>query len=76
MNGSVLVSYAEVRDVFIDNTKCGFTNEPFDVQTGTHDIDLGDPVDYAPPTKQIKVKSTHTPLAPLVVKFTPKDEVL
>jgi len=70
MLGSVLVQFKESRDVFIDNTRCGVTNEPFDVQTGTHDIDLGTPADYTPPTRKIKVKGTHTPLAQLVVTFT------
>jgi hypothetical protein len=70
MVGSVLVPFPEARDVFIDNGKCGVTNIPFDVEVGTHDIDLGLPADYNPPTRQIRVKSTNTPLAPLIVKFT------
>ena len=76
MIGSILVEYSEQRDVFVDNTKCGTTNEPFDVQTGTHDIDLGQPVDYSPTTKKIKVKTSNTSLNPLIVRFTHEGDVL
>ncbi len=76
MPGSVLVQYSTQRDVYVDGTQCGFTNEPFDVETGTHDIDLGDPVDYFPSTKKVRVRSTHTPLNPLLVVFTPEGEEL
>jgi hypothetical protein len=72
--GSVLVQYIENRDVFSDTAKIGFTNLPFDVDTGTHDIDLGQPPDYSPATQKIKVKASHTPLAPLIVKFVPKED--
>ena len=58
--GSVLVPYGETRDVFVDNQKCGTTNLPFDIEIGTHDVDLGDPQDYAPPSRQVLAK--HTPL--------------
>jgi hypothetical protein len=76
MPGSILVEYREARDVFIDTTKCGITNQPFDVDTGTHDIDLGLPLDYVPRTKKIKVKASNTPLNPLIVKFTLEGEEL
>ena len=70
MAGSVLVPFAEERDVFINTQKCGTTNVPFDVEVGTHDIDLGEPVNYDPPTQRIRVRSSNTPLDPLVVNFT------
>jgi hypothetical protein len=62
--GSVLVPSDKECDVFIDNGLAGTTNVPFDVEVGTHDIDLG-----APPTQRITVLPTHTPLNPLVVHF-------
>jgi hypothetical protein len=70
MSGSVLVPFEEDRDVFIDNTRCGTTNLPFEVEVGTHDIDLGAPADYDPPTQKIQVKSQNSSLNPLVVHFT------
>jgi hypothetical protein len=70
MSGSVYVPFEEDRDVFIDNTKCGRTNIPFEVEVGTHDIDLGSPLDYDPPTQSIQVKALNSPTNPLVVHFT------
>lgn len=70
MPGSVYVPFDEARDVFVDNTKCGTTNVPFDVEVGTHDIDLGDPKNYTPPSRHVQVLAKHTPLNPLVVSFT------
>ena len=64
MPGSVLVPFGEKLDVFIDSQVCGTTNVPFDVEIGTHDIDLG-----RPPSKRIRVRSSHTPLNPLIVEF-------
>lgn len=69
MSGSVLVPFEEDRDVFIDNTKCGRTNIPFEVEVGTHEVDLGSPLDYDPPTVMIQVKAQHSALNPLVVHF-------
>lgn len=76
MLGTVLVEYSDERDVFIDNTRSGVTNEPFDVESGTHDINLGEPVNYFPSTKKIRVRTSHTPLNPLIVRFTPEGEEL
>jgi hypothetical protein len=70
MSGSVLVPFGEDRDVYIDNTKCGRTNIPFEVEVGTHDIDLGSPLDYEPSTQTIQVKAQNSALNPLVVHFT------
>jgi hypothetical protein len=64
MPGSVLVPSIQQCDVFIDQKQCGTTNVPFDVEIGTHDIDLG-----APPSQRITVLPSHTPLNPLVVEF-------
>lgn len=64
MPGSVLVPFPDRLDVYIDNQKCGTTNTPFDVEVGTHDIDLG-----GPPSQRIVVLSSHTPLNPLIVYF-------
>lgn len=70
MSGSVLVPFEVDRPVYVDNTKCGTTNVPFEVEVGTHDVDLGNPVNYDPPSQRIKVKSLNSSLNPLVVHFT------
>ena len=70
MSGSVLVPFSEDRDVFIDTQRCGRTNIPFEVQVGTHDIDLGEPLNYSPATQKIQVKAQSSSLNPLVVEFT------
>lgn len=76
MIGSILVQYKEDRDVFVDTIRIGTTNLPLEVQTGTHDIDLGAPVSYYPKTQKVKVVSKNTPLQPLVVVFTHEAELL
>jgi len=73
MTGSVYVPFAEDRNVFIDTKKCGTTNVPFQVEVGTHNIDLGWPQDYTPSTQEIVVLPSHTPLAPLEVNFESKN---
>jgi hypothetical protein len=70
MPGSVFVPFVETRDVFVDNQKSGTTNLPFDVEVGTHDIDLGLPRDYTPASRHVQVLAKHTPLNPLEVAFT------
>ena len=72
MPGSVLVPYDDTRDVFVDNKLFGSTNLPFDVEVGTHDIDLGNPHDYTPSSRHVQVLAQHTTLKPLVVNFTRK----
>lgn len=74
MPGSVLVPFPEDRDVFVDDKLCGRTNAPFDVEVGTHQVDLGEPIDYDPVTKTATVKSSHTPLKPLRLQFTKEED--
>lgn len=69
MTGSVRVDFDEDRDVFIDNTRCGRTNVPFEVEVGTHDVDLGNPVNYTPLMQTIQVKAQNSSLNPLVITF-------
>jgi hypothetical protein len=71
--GSVLVSFPDARDVFVDNTKCGTTNDPFDVENGTHDFDLGTPHDYVPDSLSAQVADTN-PLNPLKLVFVRKPQ--
>lgn len=79
MEETVLVKYVtdgEVpipipRNVIVDGTKNGTTNQPMAVQTGTHTFDLGLPKDYTPSSITKQVSGT-APLQPLVLTFKPK----
>jgi hypothetical protein len=48
----------------------GFTNEPFQVETGTHVFRLDSPQDYTPKEQELLVKNT-LPSDPLVIVFEP-----
>jgi hypothetical protein len=70
MEETVLVLYPGVREVFVDGTQNGTTNQPMAVETGTHTFDLGKPVDYAPPNITEQVSGT-VPLDPRILRFDP-----
>ena len=79
MEETVLVKYTTAddppvpltRDVFVDGTRNGTTNNLMAVQTGTHTFDLGQPKGYTPDSITKQVTGT-TPLAPFVIVFKPK----
>jgi hypothetical protein len=60
----------QTRRVFIDNQKQGMTGVRQGVPEGMHIFDLGDPVDYQPPSQEIEVTGTSAS-DPMVVKFAP-----
>jgi hypothetical protein len=68
---SVFVEYTADRDVFVDGTMCGKTNQLMTVETGNHTFDLGKPATYAPKSVTKLVYGT-SPLAPLVITFEPE----
>jgi hypothetical protein len=67
----VLVSYARVRDVFIDGRRSGMTNELLTVAEGEQEFSLGEPVDYKPRRCVVSVTGT-TPNSPERIDFEPK----
>lgn len=67
----VKVTYPVVREVILDGGPCGNTNEVLKTSAGTHDFDLGAPLDYAPATQTIQVRNTSK-TSPLIVVFLPK----
>jgi hypothetical protein len=71
--GTVLILFPDERDVFVDNGKCGVTNEPFNVVDGTHDFDLGLPGDYVPPSMTVAVTAETNALRPLTLVFIPAE---
>ena len=58
------------RRVFIDNQRQGMTGARQSVPEGMHIFDLGDPVDYTPPSQEIEVTGTSA-ADPMVIEFTP-----
>ena len=71
----VVVRYRQVRDVRIDGQAAGKTNDTLMVETGHHVFDLGEPLDYAPPSVEKNVQDT-TAVGPLIIgDFRPKGGV-
>jgi hypothetical protein len=56
------------RRVFIDNQKQGMTGARQSLPEGMHIFDLGDPVDYSPPSQEIEVTGTLAS-DPMVIEF-------
>lgn len=54
----IKVLYPFTRDVYVDGELCGRTNHVMAVGSGTQRIDLGSPVDYAPPRRIVTVTGT------------------
>jgi hypothetical protein len=69
MDGWVLVTFLTVRNVYVDGVRCGETNTAFNVQLGTHTLDLDEPKDYTP--AQIVALIDGTPVNPTIVAFLP-----
>lgn len=69
MDGWVIVPFPVVRDVYVDDVRCGQTNTSFSVQLGTHKFDLDVPKDYQPAV--IEASIDGTPVNPTVVTFLP-----
>lgn len=65
----VVVTYPEDRSVYIDGQLGGITNCLMAVGEGTHDFDLGKPVDYTP-ISQSKTVSGTLPGMPMTIAFS------
>ena len=70
MDEFVKVTFPGQRQVYVDGKPCGFTNDVFQVQTGTHTFDLGAPPNYRPSIQILKVTGTLAPL-PKIIEFQP-----
>lgn len=68
----VKVTYPSVRRVNLDGGPCGETGDVLKTSAGTHDFDLGAPLDYTPSSQTIQVRNTSK-LSPLIVAFLPKE---
>ena len=69
MDGWVIVTFPDARNVYVDDVRCGKTNEAFSVPLGTHKFDLDVPANFNPP--KIEVLIDGTPIKPTVVAFLP-----
>lgn len=59
------------RRVRVDGKDAGFTNKEFQVESGEHRFDLGDPKDYTPDVLVVTVNNT-LPGQPQIIAFEPK----
>jgi len=71
MDEWIEVDFPEERDVLVDGTNCGTTNEPFGVARGTYTITLGGNQNYISPLMPVSVFNT-TKQMPMVLVFTLK----
>ena len=67
----VKVTFPAERAVRVDRAKAGFTNKEFQVESGEHRFDLGEPKDYTPDEQVVTVDNT-LPGHPQVISFQPK----
>ena len=72
-NQFLKVEYDRRRGVYIDGTHSGFTNRKLRVEAGPHQVDLGEPENYAPPAWDIDIHGTSIG-RPMVLEFTRKDD--
>jgi hypothetical protein len=67
----VIVICPTKSSVYVDGVLTGDTNEPLQMDAGTHKFDLGVPADYDPASQNVVVAGT-TILLPMKVVFTKK----
>jgi hypothetical protein len=65
----VIVTFPDLRDVYIDGVQFGQTNAVLAVGDGTHLFDLGLPLNYDPPAAHLPVSGT-TYNSPATIVFT------
>ena len=66
----VTVTFSRQRGVNVDGALRGQTGQPLTLQTGTHNFDLGSPLDYTPANVLVPISGT-TQASPMVIAFTP-----
>ena len=67
----VKVTFHVDRSVRVDGSDAGFTNKEFQVESGEHRFDLGEPKDYVPDVQVVTVNNT-LPGHPKIIAFQPK----
>ena len=59
MDEYVIVRFSTHRKVFVDGEDVGWTQEVLTLERGTHRIDLGQPLNYTPSFRRMKVVNTN-----------------
>lgn len=67
----VVVTFSNTRSVNVDGAPRGQTEQLLRLQAGTHNFDLGTPLDYAPVNVMTPVRGT-TAAAPMIIAFMPR----
>ena len=75
MDQFVKVTFPTRRKVRVDGRSAGFTNKPFQVETGVHTFHLGPKQNYKPSFRRRNVIGTTAP-NPMVISFERIDEEL
>ena len=68
------VKYPEQRDVFVDGSWMGKTNQKIEIGIGTYTINLGSPKDYVPKWRRPTIMNT-TPSNPMIIEFQTIKEI-
>ena len=66
----VVVTFSGIRAVHVDGAPRGQTGQLLRLQAGTHNFDLGTPVNYTPASVMTPVRGT-TAASPMVIAFMP-----
>lgn len=69
----VIITYYRKRNAFMDGNAIGKTNETLRVEEGTHKFDLGEPKNYTPGFRRVKVMDTSQ-IKPMEIRFSPVKE--
>lgn len=64
----IIVEFREEREVLVNGNVSGFTNMPFQIETGHHTITLGGPKNFTPERHDVHMTETRDD-KPLIVKF-------
>jgi hypothetical protein len=67
----VKVTFPIDRLVRVDRVNAGFTNKEFQVESGEHRFDLGEPRNYTPDEQVVTVNNT-LPGHPQIIAFQPR----
>jgi hypothetical protein len=67
----ILIHFPVARTVFIDGEESGTTDTVLRIEEGTHTFDLGEPRNYKPSLRTVKITGT-SPIKPREITFVKK----
>lgn len=69
----IVVTYPEVRDVYIGDSLIGKTNIPIPIDPGQYNFHLGSPADYEPNCVSATVTENEGRItSPIMISFEPR----